>query len=453
MSNFNDSFIGLAEKYLDPDFLLQIGRETGFIKRKSKLLPHMFLNSLLSTEADQSRISLLSLKGDLHENYNCSVSKVGTHKKFTPEAVVFLKTVFSKLLSEKSTSQLTGAIDTDKFNRIRIKDSTKFRLPSSLINEYPGYRSFNKNSSLMNIQYEFDLKSGDWLEAELTKATRNDQLDSRESVESIMENDLCISDLGYITMPYLKGVSNNNAYFPNRLPPKMGIYQMKSGKVQAIDWKKIHAKMSKNKLPHLAIDVLIDKKEKLKTRMLIVAVSEQTAEGRIRNAIKSGKRKKGYTPTEEYKIKAHYNIFITNVPEELISLAEIPQIYRLRWQIELIFKTWKSLASIDKVKHVKKERFECQLFAKLIWLIFNWRLFQVIDHSIKKASPNNGCSMLKFFNMVNKQTFSFRRILTEIQNKNLWLRNVFIPLIPDLIIEKKKDKDTHLQILNSIFDS
>ena len=108
----------------------------------------MFLNSLLSTEADQSRISLLSLKGDLHENYNCSVSKVGIHKKFTPEAVVFLKTVFSKLLSEKSTSQLTGAIDTDKFNRIRIKDSTKFRLPSSLIDEYPGYRSFNKNSSL-----------------------------------------------------------------------------------------------------------------------------------------------------------------------------------------------------------------------------------------------------------------------------------------------------------------
>lgn len=413
----------------------------------------MFLNSLLSTDVDQSRISLLSLKGDLQEHYNCSVSKVGIHKRFTPEAVVFLKTIFSKLLAEKSTTQLTEAFDTDKFNRIRIKDSTKFRLPSTLIVDYPGYRSFNKNSSLMNIQYEFDLKSGNWLEVELTKATRNDQLDSKESVESIEENDLCIRDLGYVTMPYLKGVSKNKAYFLNRLPPKMGTYHIKDGKLQTIDWKKVHSKMNKNKLPHLAIDVLIDKKEKLKTRMLIVAVSEQTAEGRIRNAIKAGKRKDGYSPTEEYKIKAHYNIFITNVPEELISLAEVPHIYRLRWQIELIFKTWKSLAFLDKVKQVKKERFECQLFAKLIWILFNWRWYQIIDRSIKMANPDRGCSVQKFFNMVNKQTFSFRRILNEIENIDMWLKNVFIPLIPALIIEKRMNKYTHLQILNRIFES
>ena len=93
---------------------------------------------------------------------------------------------------------------------------------------------------------------------------------------------------------------------------------------------------------------------------------------------------------------------ITNAHEDIMPLAEASMFYRLRWQIELIFKTWKSLASIDKVKKIKKERFECQLYARLIWILLNWKIYQAIDYCIKKLAPKEGCSVQKFFNMVNK---------------------------------------------------
>lgn len=70
----------------------------------------------------------------------------------------------------------------------------------------------------MNFQYEFDLFSGNWTSLELTKATRNDQTDSNETVNDIKQGSLNIRDLGYITPTYLKAVEKNIAYYINRLP-------------------------------------------------------------------------------------------------------------------------------------------------------------------------------------------------------------------------------------------
>ncbi|WP_244151074.1 MULTISPECIES: transposase [Parageobacillus] len=41
----------------------------------------------------------------------------------------------------------------------------------------------------------------------------------------------------------------------------------------------------------------------------------------------------------------------------------------MRWQIELLFKAWKSVFDLDKVKEMKKERFECHLYGTLIAIL------------------------------------------------------------------------------------
>ena len=59
---------------------------------------------------------------------------------------------------------------------------------------------------------------------------------------------------------------------------------------------------------------------------------------------------------------------------EDIPAEKVRSIYRLRWQIELVFKGWKSHEGLGKVKKVKRERTLMELYAKLIWIVVKTRI-------------------------------------------------------------------------------
>ncbi|WP_256973017.1 transposase [Bacillus wiedmannii] len=62
-------------------------------------------------------------------------------------------------------------------------------------------------------------------------------------------------------------------------------------------------------------------------------------------------------------------MYVTNIPWEYVSKREIHDFYSLRWQIEIIFKTWKSIFCIHHNTNIKKERLECHIYGKLITYI------------------------------------------------------------------------------------
>jgi hypothetical protein len=68
-------------------------------------------------------------------------------------------------------------------------------------------------------------------------------------------------------------------------------------------------------------------------------------------------------------------VFVTSVPAERLSLDDALVLYRLRWQIELVFKLWKSHGAIDRSRSTKPWRVLCEVYAKLLaMLIEHWCL-------------------------------------------------------------------------------
>lgn len=399
---------------------------------------------------DQSQLSLLDLKLDLQSYFGCKISREAIHKRFSPEALSFLKALLAKLLEfrlekvEWTPSLVSG------FNRLLLKDSSKFTIPSEFANDYPGYGGFHKGNAIMNIQYEYDLFTGNWASLNFTKATRNDQQDSKETLSLIEKDDLLVRDLGYVTMTYLNGVVKNKAYFLNRLPTTVNVYSQKDDGYQPINWVEIDKKFEKNALSQMELDVVLTMKNKLGARMIILPVPEQIYCQRIKNASKHAKSK-GCQLSNEYKIKAKYNIYITNVPQEKLSFKDIVHLYRLRWQIELVFKSWKSNLSLHKTKKVKKERFECQLIARIIWALVNWRIFQAANWSLQPSKKAKGISILKFSKQIIKITAIIRESIDDVNGLKLLIKERYIPMIKHLLIETKKGKISHCQMLVESF--
>ena len=421
----------------------RIAREKKFMIRKGKVPPSCFVNTLLFNEIDMANTSLPDLTADLNQVYNIDISKEAMHKKFTPGCVEFFKALLTELLCGQLSKETTGSALPLHFAHIKIKDSTKFSLPDNYNDDYKGFGNFSKKKGLMSLQYEYDLVSSSWLSFEMTKGLRNDQIDSTETVGSITKGDLHVRDLGYITPTYLSAVVDKEAFFLNRLPPQCLIL---TKNMKHLDWKKTDAHFKKHALTSLELDVLIYEKNKIPCRLLIEPVSDIEYCRRLKKAVEKTKSR-GSVPSELLKITLKYNLFITNVSANILPFEVIKKTYYLRWQIELVFKTWKSFFKIDRIKKVKKERLECQLLAKLMWILINWELFRSCNNHTRKQDKNQGISILIFFKRCIKFAASFRLVLLKRTSIISWLKLTYLPLIKDCLCDAPKNKKTHYESL------
>ncbi|MGO8263966.1 transposase, partial [Rhizobium ruizarguesonis] len=97
-------------------------------------------------------------------------------------------------------------------------------------------------------------------------------------------------------------------------------------------------------------------------------------------------RKRGKKPDPRSLEAAKYILLLTSLPTATFAPADILTLYRFRWQIELAFKRFKSLAGLDSLPAKKPELARAWLYARLIVAIIAEQIAgQVPD------SPPSGC--------------------------------------------------------------
>jgi hypothetical protein len=71
---------------------------------------------------------------------------------------------------------------------------------------------------------------------------------------------------------------------------------------------------------------------------------------------------------------ASYVIIFTTVPAERMSIAMCLELYRLRWQVELAFKRWRSLCHFDRLPNHRDDTILTWLYAKLLLAVLMQRM-------------------------------------------------------------------------------
>ena len=75
----------------------------------------------------------------------------------------------------------------------------------------------------------------------------------------------------------------------------------------------------------------------------------------------------------------HWNLMSTNISSDVLDTTIITELYRIRWQIELLFKVLKSTFSIDKIHAAKIKYIESILYGRLIGILVTMSFYDCID--------------------------------------------------------------------------
>lgn len=293
----------------------------------------------------------------------------------------------------------------------------------------------------MNLRCEGGQLSPDY---PITAGARNDATDASETKTKINKGDLAIRDLGYFNLLVLTGFVDQKASFISRLNTSILVFDPETK--EQIEFKRLYDQMCQKKLTRCDKQVLVGKGKLKQLRLIVDIVPDHVYEERIRKVNKQNKEK-GWTTSDEYKARCRFNMFITNVPSQDLSSEETMLIYRLRWQVELMFKNWKSVCKINKIQPMKYERFACLLFAKLILIMLNMQIISNLQvYYFKKRcqilSENKCFKTLRESFSVLRDIWKRRRKISERKLKDL--ANLFSS---NHWKEKRKNKINLIEII------
>lgn len=149
-----------------------------------------------------------------------------------------------------------------------------------------------------------------------------------------------------------------------------------------------------------------------------------------------------------------YAIFITNVPVEQISPKMIIAIYKIRWQIELIFKNLKSNFEIDYLVGTNKYRIESLIYGRLItistlFIIQNYAGYIAEERQvITLASQGKEVSGDKLTKWLKVNA----RLCVAIIEKSLLQMLVFLELKIAKVCKKRRKRQTTLEYIEEAFN-
>lgn len=249
---------------------------------------------------------------------------------------------------------------------------------------------------------------GSILRLEIRDGKENDTLFLQNQDYEQVGQQLHILDLGYYKLRHLQALDKAGGFFISRYKTNTRLYTRNAaGKLVLLDWQQFLEQLEEgsNCLPEAYLG---KGKDKLKVRLVVQKVPPEVAEKRSEkqqhkqaNQSKSGKY--SWKTSEAKEQLMGFNIYITNTRLEQLSPAQVQLYYKLRWQIELLFKIWKSIMEIDEVGRMSICRFECYLYGRLIVILLSTQVHSMFKGYLEEQIADFELSEWKVMKHLKKK--------------------------------------------------
>jgi hypothetical protein len=298
------------------------------------------------------------------------VTPEAVEHRFTPALTELLRKSLEQILTEvvKAKPVLTSLLQ--KFTSVRIGDSTSLTLPEEYAEQFPGCGGQSgSGKAALKIQVLWDLITGSLLKVVLEPG-RNSDGQSLLLEGPVPAGSLSIFDLGYFSLKRFRESIGSGAFWISRWQQGTSAFDPDGTPLDLLGYARRHYGNGPIDRP-----ILLGVKDRMACRLILLRVPQEVA-ARGRKKAHEKAAKHGRVPTRECLAWCDWTVYVTNCPVELLTWKEVVVLYRTRWQIELLFKLWKSHSQLDKHRSARSAVWQmAELLAKLIGVIIqHWLL-------------------------------------------------------------------------------
>jgi hypothetical protein len=318
----------------------RLARKCGWLVRRPRAVEATDLVLAFCSLAFCGELTFLRLSVRLSMGKSLKISRQAIWKRVNGNFVALLTDVLCEVMTRRmdEANRFTTDAIFDRFTCALIQDSTCIHLPKSLARFYPGSTNQAGKNSVAKVDVLLDLKAWALRRILLKPFTSNDQSEAPRVIGDLSPGMLLIRDLGYYTLPSLSKIIKAGAFFLSRLRFGTSLHHPGSGKP-------INLERLLRRKGRLDMEVLLGS-DRVPARLVAIPLPEEKAARRRRKAIEAKDKRSKHG--EDYLFRLGWNLLITNVGQQVWTPEQAMKAYGYRWQVETMFKSWKSYLAFDR---------------------------------------------------------------------------------------------------------
>ena len=407
----------------------RIGRESGFIQRQRKLSGASFVQRLIFGWQANPQASLEELCQSARV-CGVAISPQGLQERLnSPQANRFLHQMLLQGVSYLVQSHCQRDDLLAFFAGVYIQDSSRIDLPADLHTLWQGDSA---DQATLKLHAVLDYQHGQF-DRTLTSGRAHDC--PLQTVD-LPAGSLRLADLGYFKVKVFEQLDRRGVWWVSRLPARAGIWENEQV-MQVLTWL--------NQQQRGRIDPLVElTAQRLPCRLLAIRVPPQVAEERQKRVREAAKARKKSQLKPETLALCDWTILVTNLPPDSFTLEHIVSLQRLRWQIELLFKLWKTDLAVDEWRSQQPHQILTEVYAKLLLaLVQHWLLLLGCWQQEKR-------SLVKATKALRKHAFHILAALPHFPQLLRALR-LILPTLARCTVQKRKTRPATFQLLERAF--
>jgi hypothetical protein len=367
------------------DTARQIGRTSGFVQRQSPYGGAELAQTLVFGWLDNPQASLAAL-AQTGAALGINISAQGLDQRLGQRAAECLRQVLDHAVQQLVQADKVPLAVWAHFSGVYVQDSTTVALPAALAEIWPGCgggQTPGDGAAALKVQVQWELQGGQLSGLEL-QAGRDADRAAGAWLADLPAKALALADLGYFNLERLAAQAANGSYWLTRVQAGT-ILVAADGQPWAFS-----AWLATQTGTEVDCPIRLGAAQQLPCRLLARRVAPTVAAERRRRLRAEACRRGQPVSAERLKL-ADWTVFVTNVPAEWLTLEQAWVLARVRWQIELLFKLWKSQGQLDEWRSGKPWHILCEVYGKLLGqLVQHWILlvgcWSQPDRSLVKAA-------------------------------------------------------------------